>query len=103
MKRVPVLAFALVAGWACGQGISSSPDAPSVPATPQTPTPPVTPVGTFGAALVVSSPIVRAGTSGQGVVYVSLPPGTIKPSYTCLLYTSPSPRDRQKSRMPSSA
>ena len=30
---------------------------------------------------------------------------TYKPSekYTCLLYTSPSPRDRQKSRMPSSA
>ena len=26
-----------------------------------------------------------------------------KPEYTCLLYTSPSPRDRQKSRMPSSA
>ena len=25
------------------------------------------------------------------------------PSRTCLLYTSPSPRDRQKSRMPSSA
>ena len=24
-------------------------------------------------------------------------------SMTCLLYTSPSPRDRQKSRMPSSA
>ena len=24
-------------------------------------------------------------------------------SWTCLLYTSPSPRDRQKSRMPSSA
>ena len=24
-------------------------------------------------------------------------------SYSCLLYTSPSPRDRQKSRMPSSA
>ena len=24
-------------------------------------------------------------------------------SYDCLLYTSPSPRDRQKSRMPSSA
>ena len=23
--------------------------------------------------------------------------------YTCLLYTSPSPRDRQKSRMPASA
>ena len=26
-----------------------------------------------------------------------------EPKYTCLLYTSPSPRDRQKSRMPSSA
>ena len=25
------------------------------------------------------------------------------PLYSCLLYTSPSPRDRQKSRMPSSA
>ena len=25
------------------------------------------------------------------------------PANTCLLYTSPSPRDRQKSRMPSSA
>ena len=25
------------------------------------------------------------------------------PSMACLLYTSPSPRDRQKSRMPSSA
>ena len=27
----------------------------------------------------------------------------IKYNYVCLLYTSPSPRDRQKSRMPSSA
>ena len=26
-----------------------------------------------------------------------------EPLYNCLLYTSPSPRDRQKSRMPSSA
>ena len=30
------------------------------------------------------------------------PPGT-KRNDDCLLYTSPSPRDRQKSRMPSSA
>ena len=30
-------------------------------------------------------------------------PGAKRPSYSCLLYTSPSPRDRQKSRMPSSA
>ena len=28
---------------------------------------------------------------------------TMETSWTCLLYTSPSPRDRQKSRMPSSA
>ena len=28
---------------------------------------------------------------------------TAVPAYSCLLYTSPSPRDRQKSRMPSSA
>ena len=29
--------------------------------------------------------------------------GFIASNYICLLYTSPSPRDRQKSRMPSSA
>ena len=29
--------------------------------------------------------------------------GKTKQYYNCLLYTSPSPRDRQKSRMPSSA
>ena len=29
--------------------------------------------------------------------------GEILGEYICLLYTSPSPRDRQKSRMPSSA
>ena len=28
---------------------------------------------------------------------------TVASQWTCLLYTSPSPRDRQKSRMPSSA
>ena len=33
--------------------------------------------------------------------FVSAP--DIKASKACLLYTSPSPRDRQKSRMPSSA
>ena len=30
-------------------------------------------------------------------------PVAVARSYACLLYTSPSPRDRQKSRMPSSA
>ena len=29
--------------------------------------------------------------------------GKVHDAFTCLLYTSPSPRDRQKSRMPSSA
>ena len=29
--------------------------------------------------------------------------GNVEPLYTCLLYTSPSPRDRTRSRMPSSA
>ena len=36
---------------------------------------------------------------GQGIVAV----GQLDDNSTCLLYTSPSPRDRQKSRMPSSA
>ena len=33
----------------------------------------------------------------------SMTNGTVAAVHTCLLYTSPSPRDRQKSRMPSSA
>ena len=32
-----------------------------------------------------------------------IPGGLIDPSFTCLLYTSPSPRDVEESRMPSSA
>ena len=32
-----------------------------------------------------------------------LPVANVARYYNCLLYTSPSPRDRQKSRMPSSA
>ena len=43
-----------------------------------------------------------------GVLAVQMPRNFTAPSHvlmreTCLLYTSPSPRDRQKSRMPSSA
>ena len=37
--------------------------------------------------------VVDFDAAGVGVCYI----------YSCLLYTSPSPRDRQKSRMPSSA
>ena len=64
--------------------------------------------------------VVADGTNGQfadtdGAYVLSLSPGThtVQFSYigyirqtkevTCLLYTSPSPRDRQKNRMPSSA
>ena len=35
-------------------------------------------------------------------IYEEIKPDLVH-HYTCLLYTSPSPRDRQKSRMPSSA
>ena len=46
--------------------------------------------------LLTSSLAPLIGLSYLKMVYKALP-------YTCLLYTSPSPRDRQKSRMPSSA
>ena len=36
-------------------------------------------------------------------VYETEPVGNVEQQNFCLLYTSPSPRDRQKSRMPSSA
>ena len=38
-----------------------------------------------------------------GVVEMKCPCGRMLNYIGCLLYTSPSPRDRQKSRMPSSA
>ena len=39
--------------------------------------------------------VLVGATAGAGIVFIA--------ARTCLLYTSPSPRDRQKSRMPSSA
>ena len=48
---------------------------------------------------VDNSTIELSATDGSGAVRVK--DGGI--TNTCLLYTSPSPRDRQKSRMPSSA
>ena len=39
----------------------------------------------------------------QGVTAIALLAESHISIHTCLLYTSPSPRDRQKSRMPSSA
>mgnify|MGYP003377044991 CR=1 FL=1 len=41
---------------------------------------------------------------GADVYGFSLPPRSMKDNFiSCLLYTSPSPRDRTRSRMPSSA
>ena len=43
---------------------------------------------------------MKSPVAQEARVQVVLPNGEF---YDCLLYTSPSPRDRQKSRMPSSA
>ena len=47
--------------------------------------------------------VFRCGDASDSTSYTGLPPMDLVYSYGCLLYTSPSPRDRQKSRMPSSA
>ena len=52
-------------------------------------------VGLVGAVLALTIPVKAAA---DDTVYA-----TITQTHPCLLYTSPSPRDRQKSRMPSSA
>ena len=60
--------------------------------------------GTNGAVVpAISTPVWNGWTCAVGV---SLPQGLGREhlqAQACLLYTSPSPRDRQKSRMPSSA
>ena len=50
----------------------------------------------FGFLNIAASIVVLLGLSYGAYQFISGP-------NTCLLYTSPSPRDRQKSRMPSSA
>ena len=50
----------------------------------------------LGAARALHAFVSLAGDKFIGI-------GTTVKYYICLLYTSPSPRDRQKSRMPSSA
>ena len=52
-----------------------------------------------GAALAGPYVNVEANSGFTGSDYT----GTTTDAHVCLLYTSPSPRDRQKSRMPSSA
>ena len=54
---------------------------------------------------IVMVPVVASLLVGTftGVKYIVNLTDTINGNRACLLYTSPSPRDRQKSRMPSSA
>ena len=64
--------------------------------------------GTGGLASGVSSIIAGSGISvdqatGDVTVTATVTGGTGAQSPNCLLYTSPSPRDRSLSRMPSSA
>ena len=69
--------------------------------------------GASGSGIIVSEDglILTAGhvIRGADTVTIIFPDGkqergkVLGANYTCLLYTSPSPRDRQKSRMPSSA
>ena len=58
------------------------------------------PDNTLRASVVADPHFARKNTKDNtpAVIFTELVPGD-----TCLLYTSPSPRDRQKSRMPSSA
>ena len=62
-------------------------------------------------ATAAGEPVFRKKLSrGQFLKFLSVQPSCVvameacaSSHYCCLLYTSPSPRDRQKSRMPSSA
>src|SRR5674476_1410750 len=55
----------------------------------------------------VTATNVHGASAASGASNTVVPSAAVAPWYnalwTCLLYTSPSPRDRQKSRMPSSA
>ena len=63
-------------------------------------------MGELASALVKASKAVPMIKVKPENVVIMAPPATgtwVDQAITCLLYTSPSPRDRQKSRMPSSA
>ena len=55
------------------------------------------------ATSTVQFSIQYGNISGSGSLPINPAVSSSTPSRICLLYTSPSPRDRQKSRMPSSA
>ena len=52
---------------------------------------------------IMESPSIFFEGMAGSQMQIPLAHGEGRTSFTCLLYTSPSPRDRQKSRMPSSA
>ena len=59
-----------------------------------------------GDEIIIQVEKEERGTKGAAIsTFISLPGHylVLMPNSPCLLYTSPSPRDRQKSRMPSSA
>ena len=58
------------------------------------------PVSPFGAKSTAEEVTLGLDLTGKTAVVTGCNSGL---GYDCLLYTSPSPRDRQKSRMPSSA
>ena len=61
-------------------------------------------IQTFGYALIVTNEEALSFVQNSSGWEIGLGPSlVIADSGICLLYTSPSPRDRQKSRMPSSA
>ena len=67
-------------------------------------------IGEGGQAKLTNSQVAVVGCGGLGAIAASYLAGAgvgkiilVDGDSPCLLYTSPSPRDRQKSRMPSSA
>ena len=60
--------------------------------------------GHFVPNLTIGPPVIKALKKKSSMIFdVHLMISPVHKYIDCLLYTSPSPRDRQKSRMPSSA
>ena len=58
----------------------------------------------LAAGITIFAPsIILSAVLGWNLLTLNIIIGVLVTAYTCLLYTSPSPRDRTRSRMPSSA